>query len=114
MARITVEDCLDKVDNRFELVMVSSKRARQIQIGGKDAMVSVDNDKPTVLALREIAEGLVDAKILIEKPSVEMDEEREEKALAAAAAELEGDPVINETVSEEESAEQETASEDEH
>ncbi len=114
MARITVEDCLDKVDNRFELVMVSSKRARQIQIGGKDAMVSVDNDKPTVLALREIAEGLVDAKILIEKPSVEMDEEREEKALAAAAAELEGDPVINETASEEESAEQETASEDEH
>ena len=81
MARITVEDCLDKVDNRFELVMVSSKRARQIQIGGKDAMVSVDNDKPTVLALREIAEGLVDAKILIEKPSVEMDEEREEIAV---------------------------------
>lgn len=75
MARITVEDCLDKVDNRFELVMVASKRARQIQTGGKDPMLSVDNDKPTVLALREVADGLVDAKILIEKPSVDLEEE---------------------------------------
>ena len=57
MARITVEDCLDNVENRFELVMVSSKRARQIQTGGKDPMVAADNDKPTVIALREIAEG---------------------------------------------------------
>ncbi len=113
MARITVEDCLDKVDNRFELVMVSSKRARQIQIEGKDPMVSVDNDKPTVIALREIADGLVDASILVQKPSVELDETREQQALAAAAAELEGDPVVNEDASEEVSAEQETASEDE-
>jgi len=75
MARITVEDCLDKVDNRFELVMVSSKRARQIQTGGKDALVSEDNDKPTVIALREIAEGKVDAGILVERPSMELDEE---------------------------------------
>ena len=75
MARITVEDCLDKVANRFELVMVSSKRARQIQIEGKEPMLPVDNDKPTVLALREIAEGLVDAKILVEKPSVDLEEE---------------------------------------
>lgn len=75
MARITVEDCLDKVDNRFELVMVSSKRARQLQIEGKDPMLPVDNDKPTVIALREIAEGLVDAEILVEKPSVDLEEE---------------------------------------
>ena len=74
MARITVEDCLDKVDNRFELVMVSSKRARQLQIEGKDPLVSVDNDKPTVIALREIADGMVNAEILVEKPSVELDE----------------------------------------
>ena len=74
MARITVEDCLDNVDNRFELVMVSSKRARQIQIEGKDPMVTVDNDKPTVIALREIADGHVDAKILVEKPSVELED----------------------------------------
>ncbi len=64
MARITVEDCLDKVDNRFQLVMISSKRARQIQTGGKDPLVPIDNDKPTVIALREIAEGHVDASIL--------------------------------------------------
>lgn len=64
MARITVEDCLDKVDNRFQLVMISSKRARQIQTGGKDPLVPADNDKPTVIALREIAAGLVDASIL--------------------------------------------------
>lgn len=74
MARITVEDCLDHVDNRFELVMVSSKRARQIQIEGKDPLVSVDNDKPTVIALREIAEGLINASILTEKPSVMLEE----------------------------------------
>ena len=74
MARITVEDCLDNVDNRFELVMVSSKRARQIQAEGKDPLVEADNDKPTVIALREIADGLVNASILTEKPSVEIEE----------------------------------------
>ena len=89
MARITVEDCLDKVDNRFELVMVSSKRARQIQIEGKEPMLPVDNDKPTVLALREIAEGLVDASILKEKRSVDLEEEfANESSLAEAAAEV--------------------------
>ena len=50
MARVTVEDCLENVANRFELVMVSSKRARQIATGGKDALVPIENDKPTVLA----------------------------------------------------------------
>ncbi|HIF75150.1 MAG TPA: DNA-directed RNA polymerase subunit omega [Porticoccaceae bacterium] len=74
MARITVEDCLENVDNRFELVMVSSKRARQLQIEGKDPHVAVDNDKPTVIALREIAEGHVNAAILVEKPSIEIKE----------------------------------------
>lgn len=57
MARITVEDCLDKVDNRFELVMVSSKRARALATGGKEPLVKEDSDKPTVIALREIADG---------------------------------------------------------
>jgi len=74
MARITVEDCLDNVDNRFELVMVSSKRARQLQIEGKDPLVTVDNDKPTVVALREIADGLVDAQILVAKPRIELED----------------------------------------
>lgn len=64
MARVTVEDCLDKVDNRFELIMVASKRARQISNDGADALVEEDNDKPTVIALREIAEGKINASIL--------------------------------------------------
>lgn len=74
MARITVEDCLENVENRFELVMVSSKRARQLQTGGKDPLVNEDNDKPTVLALREIAEGFVNASILNEIPQHERSE----------------------------------------
>ena len=89
MARITVEDCLDKVDNRFELVMVSSKRARQIQIEGKDPMVAPDNDKPTVIALREIADGFVNADILIAKPVVEIEDVEDEMAEAVAAADAE-------------------------
>jgi DNA-directed RNA polymerase subunit omega len=85
MARVTVEDCLENVANRFELVMVSSKRARQIATEGKDAMVPLENDKPTVLALREIAEGLVDASIL-EEPS---QEDAEALALSAVQEGLE-------------------------
>ena len=65
MARITVEDCLTRIPNRFDLVLVASKRARQLS-KGKEATLSWDNDKPTVLALREIAEGNVDASILKE------------------------------------------------
>ena len=85
MARVTVEDCLENVANRVELVMVSSKRARQIATEGKDAMVPLENDKPTVLALREIAEGLVDASIL-EEPS---QEDAEALALSAVQEGLE-------------------------
>ena len=66
MARITVEDCLDHVDNRFELVIVGSKRARQIAVGGKDPLVPEENDKPTVIALREIELGLIDTSVLAE------------------------------------------------
>jgi len=88
MARITVEDCLENVDNRFELVMVSSKRARQIQIEGKDPLVPVDNDKPTVIALREIAEGLVNADILIDRPNVEIELAAVEEAMEEVASAL--------------------------
>lgn len=66
MARVTVEDCLEQVENRFDLVMIASRRARQLQTGGKDPMVPDQKDKPTVLALREIAAGLVGYKILDE------------------------------------------------
>lgn len=64
MARVTIEDCLQHVDNRFELILVASKRARQLATGTAEPTVTVDNDKPTVLALREVAEGNVTATIL--------------------------------------------------
>lgn len=66
MARVTVEDCLQNVDNRFDLVMIASKRARQIATGGKEPKVDWENDKPTVVALREIAEGLVSKSVFDE------------------------------------------------
>lgn len=63
MARLTVEDCLDNVENRFELVIVAAQRARQLAMGA-EPLVPEDNDKPTVLALREIAENLINKEIL--------------------------------------------------
>lgn len=65
MARVTVEDCLDNVDNRFELVLVAAKRARQFEMG-QDPKIPWENDKPTVVALREIADGHTNASILKE------------------------------------------------
>ena len=65
MARITVEDCLDRIENRFQLVLVATTRARQIE-RGSTPLVEEQRDKPTVLALREIAEGKTDATILDE------------------------------------------------
>ena len=59
MARITIEDCLENIDNRFKLVLTATKRARQISHGA-EAMLPEESDKPTVIALREIAAGLVD------------------------------------------------------
>ncbi len=58
MARITVEDCLEHVDNRFNLVLLAARRARQLE-HGVEPLVPWDNDKPTVVALREIAAGLI-------------------------------------------------------
>jgi len=68
MARITVEDCLVHVDNRFDLVMLASRRARALRNYNTQALVDEENDKPTVLALREVADGLVGPDILAEKP----------------------------------------------
>lgn len=64
MARVTVEDCLNHVDNRFELILVAAKRARQLSVGGKEPHVPWENDKSTVVALRELEQGLIDAGIL--------------------------------------------------
>ena len=72
MARITVEDCLDNIDNIFEMVLVAAKRARRVAHGA-DPMVELENDKPTVIALREIAEGHVTPAILdeLDQPATE-------------------------------------------
>ena len=65
MARITVEDCLEHVENRFDLVLLAARRARQISQGA-EPLVPAENDKPTVIALREIAENLVNSEIMDE------------------------------------------------
>jgi len=75
MARVTVEDCLEHVANRFELVMVASKRARQMATGGKDPMVQEESDKPTVIALREIAEGHITPDILVREDELDAEQE---------------------------------------
>jgi len=85
MARVTVEDCLENVANRFELVMVASKRARQMATGGKDPLVQEESDKPTVIALREIAEGLVTADILVREDELDAEEELAEVMEASEA-----------------------------
>lgn len=71
MARVTVEDCLDNVVNRFELVMLATKRSRQLATGGKEPKVAWENDKPTVVALREIAAGLVDYDVIAQDELIE-------------------------------------------
>ena len=82
MARVTVEDCLSNVDNRFQLVLVAAKRARQIA-NGKDPLVEWENDKPTVVALREIADELIGRDILVASAQESVDEPllSEEEAL---------------------------------
>ncbi len=64
MARVTVQDAVEKVGNRFDLVLIAARRARQMQTGGKDSLVPEENDKPTVIALREIEEGLITKDVL--------------------------------------------------
>ena len=79
MARVTVEDCLDKVENRFELVLVAAKRAHQLNSGGYRTTLDAGKDKPTVLALREIEAGLIDASILTEEYAMEQELNAQEK-----------------------------------
>ncbi len=86
MARVTVEDCLDHVDNRFELVLLASKRARQL-VAGKESTLEWENDKPTVLALREISKGNITVKILEDMAA----EEKRAREAAVAAAEAEAE-----------------------
>ncbi|MCK9533558.1 MAG: DNA-directed RNA polymerase subunit omega [Pseudomonas sp.] len=74
MARVTVEDCLEHVENRFALVMLATKRARQLATGGKEPRVPVENDKPTVLALREIAAGFVNDEMIAAEDALTAEE----------------------------------------
>lgn len=67
MARVTIEDCLKHVPNRFDLVLLASKRARQL-MAGAEPLVPINNDKVTVIALRELAEGLLDLEALEKEP----------------------------------------------
>ena len=76
MARITVEDCIERVNNRFELVLLATKRARQIARGSAP-LVDEENDKPTVIALREIAEGHVDQEFMQNQELPVLEEEEE-------------------------------------
>ena len=90
MARVTVEECLDFVDNRFELVLVAAKRAHQLSSGGYKSVLDVGKDKPTVVALREIEAGLIDASILTEEYAMEAELSAQEKvADSAKMAEVE-------------------------
>ncbi|GDY26340.1 MULTISPECIES: DNA-directed RNA polymerase subunit omega [Agarivorans] len=85
MARVTVEDAVEQVGNRFDLVLIAARRARQIAVEGKDPLVEVDNDKPTVIALREIEEGLITTETMDAQDRQER-QEREAAELAAVAA----------------------------
>lgn len=85
MARITVEDCLEHVDNRFNLVLLATKRARQLA-GGVEPLIPWENDKPTVVALREIAAGLITVDTVDNQFNQE--EEGEDELMIALSEEL--------------------------
>ena len=88
MARVTVEDCLDNVDNRFQLVLVATKRARQLMLGAEPT-VPRENDKTTVIALREIAGGFVTSAILDEtSPQIGAEPDDDTANPLAAAGEI--------------------------
>lgn len=89
MARVTVQDAVEKIGNRFDLVLVAARRARQIQVGGKDPLVAEKNDKYTVIALREIEEGLITHQILDLRDRQEQ-QEQEAAEIQAVTAIAEG------------------------
>ena len=89
MARVTVQDVIKRIGNRFDLVLVAARRARQMQVGGKDPLVPEENDKTTVIALREIEEGLINNQILDVRERQEQ-QEQEAAELQAVTAIAEG------------------------
>lgn len=96
MARVTVEDCLEHVDNRFDLVLKATKRARQL-CSGKEPFLDWENDKPAVMALREIAEGLITADVLDAREVVEEDPEA---MIAGVISEAEAASVVGQATAE--------------
>ncbi|MFP3013893.1 MAG: DNA-directed RNA polymerase subunit omega [Arsenophonus sp. NC-QC1-MAG3] len=76
MARVTVQDAVEKIGNRFDLVLVAARRARQLQISGKTPLVKEENDKVTVISLREIELGLINTKILDIRERQEQQEQK--------------------------------------
>ncbi len=80
MARVTVEECLNFIKNRFELVLVAAKRAHQLNLGGYKSTLDIGKDKATVVALREIEAGLIDASILREKYPIKEELPAQQKA----------------------------------
>lgn len=89
MARVTVQDAVEKIGNRFDLVLVAARRARQMHSGGKDPLVPEENDKYTVIALREIEEGLINNQILDVRERQEQ-QEQEAAEIQAVTAIAEG------------------------
>ncbi|WGM01477.1 DNA-directed RNA polymerase subunit omega [Arsenophonus nasoniae] len=88
MARVTVQDAVEKIGNRFDLVLVAARRARQLQIKGKSPLVKEENDKVTVISLREIESGLINAQILdVRKRQEEQEQEAAEMQAVSAIAE---------------------------
>ncbi len=91
MARVTIEDCLEHVENRFELVLLATKRARQL-VNGVEPLLPWENDKATVVALREIAEGLITSQTVAEPEEEEMSVDDE--LAAALEADLNADNAV--------------------
>ena len=89
MARVTVENAVQQVGNRFDLILMAARRARQLQIHGKEPLVAPENDKPTVIALREIEAGLITNE-LMEAGDRQEQQEHEAQQIAAVAAIAEG------------------------
>ena len=89
MARVTVQDAVEKIGNRFDLVLVAARRARQMQVGGKDTLVPEENDNTTVIALRQIKEDLINKQILDVRERQEQ-QEQEAAELQAVTAIAEG------------------------
>lgn len=85
MARVTVQDAVDKIGNRFDLILVAARRARQLAVEGKEPLVDIENDKPTVVALREIEKGLITNSVLDEQERRDQIQQEASEMAAVAA-----------------------------